>query len=750
MQQPDRLYDLLPAIHRLRDQEQGFPLRALLRVMAEQAQVIEEDIRRLYDDWFIDTCSDWAVPYIADLVGLARVDGRRFATGEDVARAALLESVLVPRQEVGNVIRFRRRKGTLALLELLAEATAGLPARAVEAYRLLAWTQHVNHVHLDRPATVDVRQGDRLDRVDGPFDGLARSVDVRRVSSRRTPGFHNLPSVGVFAFRQRAYSVTRAPAYCLDRQPNCYTFSILGNDGPLYTRPVRDEDPTEIAGPLALPVPIGRRSFGVRAPGQRRPHASPAYYGEGKSLVVYTYGWPKEDENELVVFPAERVIAADLTDFRYAPPAGHIAVDPVLGRLAFPIAQPPDKPVHATYHYGFAADLGGGEYERPLFSEDGAEVFQVWGQEQWEQRLGPWHRRGSSPPSPRAEGPRRHVIEIMDSGVYEPPFRLEVPAGDSLQIRAASGRRPVLFIPERRLQQLDDLSITLGAGAELTLDGLLIVNRGVTLRTAEGDEQRDPCRTRVRLRHVTLVPGWAIDSNCRPLCPTEPSLVLVNLSARVTIERSILGSIQVEDDEVREDPSTITLTDSVLDATGSDCESPDCEAIGRLGRGIAHAVLEVIRSTVIGRVRTHAIELGEDSIFTGRVSVARTQRGCLRHCYVPPGSRTPRRYRCQPDSAELALREADDFSTLPAQSQELLLSAERGRVAPEHVSRRYGSPLYCRLLQACAPEILRGAGDEGEMGVFHDLFEPQRMDNLRARLAEYTPAATDADVIVAS
>ena len=32
------------------------------------------------------------------------------------------------------------------------------------------------------------------------------------------------------------------------------------------------------------------------------------------------------------------------------------------------------------------------------------------------------------------------------------------------------------------------------------------------------------------------------------------------------------------------------------------------------------------------------------------------------------------------------------------------------------------------------------------MGAFHDLYQPQREDSLRARLAEYTPAGTDAGI----
>ena len=34
------------------------------------------------------------------------------------------------------------------------------------------------------------------------------------------------------------------------------------------------------------------------------------------------------------------------------------------------------------------------------------------------------------------------------------------------------------------------------------------------------------------------------------------------------------------------------------------------------------------------------------------------------------------------------------------------------------------------------------------MGAFHDLFQPQRLDNLVLRLAEYTPAGCDAGIVI--
>jgi hypothetical protein len=68
-------------------------------------------------------------------------------------------------------------------------------------------------------------------------------------------------------------------------------------------------------------------------------------------------------------------------------------------------------------------------------------------------------------------------------------------------------------------------------------------------------------------------------------------------------------------------------------------------------------------------------------------------------------------------------------------------------VRPRFNSTRYGTPDYCQLADDCAEEITRGADDESEMGVFHDLYQPQRLANLRARLDEYTPASTDAAII---
>ena len=243
----DRLYELLPAIHRLRDADQDFPLRDLLRVITEQVDIVEADIDQLYENWFIETCQDWVVPYIGDLIGYRPVHEAGEPGDINTLQGQQRNKILIPRREVANTIRYRRRKGTLALLELLANDVAGWPARAAEFYKLLGWTQHINHLRPLQGRTVDLRQGNALDLLAGPFDEIAHTVDVRRIQSPFDLGRYNLPDIGVFIWRLKSYSVTKTPAYCLEEVgPHFFTFSVLGNDTPLYIYPQPEPIPTHI------------------------------------------------------------------------------------------------------------------------------------------------------------------------------------------------------------------------------------------------------------------------------------------------------------------------------------------------------------------------------------------------------------------------------------------------------------------------------------------------------------------------
>lgn len=721
----DRLFDLLPVVHRQRDAAAGWPLRALLRVIAEQANLIEADIEQQYDNWFIETCADWVVPYIGDLVGYRPV----FDAGQpgDPAQpaGAARNKILTPRREVANTIALRRRKGTLALLELLSRRVAGWPARAVEFYRLLGWNQALNHPWPARGGTADLRDGAALARLGGPFDTLAHTVDVRRPNSSRSLGRFNIPSVGLFVWRLKPYSVTRTAAYCLENvDPRFYTFSALGNDAPLFTRPTPESDPTTIAGPLNVPAPITRRALEVRAARPARAgRANPEYYGAERSLLIFAPGWAGTGDGPI---PAERIVPADLSRWGYSPPRDRVAVDPETGRIAFHPRQMPRRGVWVRYHYGFSDDLGGGEYERDLSQPAGAVVYRVGQGDEWEfhtvrEALLAWER---------AETPPRHaVIEIQDGGDYVEELVVRFARREqTLQLRAANAQRPILRLLDFKTSQPDALSIEGCPGGRVTLDGLLLVGRGLQV---EG-----PLAS-LTIRHSTLVPGWQIGPDCEPERGNEPSIHLINTDARLLIDHSIVGSILITLDTVAGDPLPVRVVDSILDATGDGREAisaPDCR--------LAHAIATIERTTVFGEVLVHAVELGENSIFTGLMTVGRRQIGCLRFCYVPPGSRTPRRYRCQPDGVLAAVGEGP--------GREALRAAEVLRVRPLFDSVRYGRPDYARLSLACAPEISRGADDESEMGVFHDLYMPQRAANLRARLDEYAPAAMDAGIIYAS
>jgi hypothetical protein len=129
------------------------------------------------------------------------------------------------------------------------------------------------------------------------------------------------------------------------------------------------------------------------------------------------------------------------------------------------------------------------------------------------------------------------------------------------------------------------------------------------------------------------------------------------------------------------------------------------------------------------------------------VNVARRQVGCMRYCYVPTECRTPRRHACQPDGVVAAVKAR--VTGDPAK-QAAEIENESLRVAPQFGSVRYGRPTYAQLALCGAPEILRGADDESELGVFHDLYQPQREANLLTRLAEYTPAGMDVGIVFAS
>jgi hypothetical protein len=667
------------------------------------------------------------VPYIGALVGYTPLVDPGVQSSPATARGLARERLQIPRSEVASTIHYRRRKGTLSLLEDLALAIAGWPAHAVEFYRLLGVTQNINDLRLDRGRTADLRDGDAMENAGGPFDELAHTVDVRRINSQHGRGRLNIPEVALFIWRVKAYSVTLTPAHCHEEvSPNCYLFSVLGNDSPLYTHPrPLPASAGSTAGELNFPSPIRLRSLEsieTSETAESTTSGLPYYYGDGKSFQIWV-GAARQP------IPPDQIRVADLTDWTYRPLPNTVAVDPRLGRIAFPPGQSRKQNVWVSYYYGFSADIGGGEYDRTLSQPAGATIYQVGEQEtltRVSDALAQWSK----------DQPQHAVIEITDSGVYVEQINITLKAQQTLQIRAANHKRPVFRLLDWQTSQPDDLTVTGQAGSWFTLDGLLITGRGLEF---DGD------LAGVTIRHSTLVPGWGLHCDCEPKLPSEPSLELTSAPDCLTIEHSILGAIQVNRDEVKEDPALVRISDSILDAT-----SVDRVALGAPESLCAYTTLTIVRTTVLGQIETHAIALAENTIFMGSVLACRRQQGCMRFCYVPPGSRTPRRYECQPDLVDQAVAALLLKGDLTAIERNAIQQSERLRVEPEFNSTRYGTPTYCQLTQTCACEITRGADDESEMGVFHDLYQRQRAANLKARLDEYSPAGMDAGIIFAS
>jgi hypothetical protein len=952
MSEQDRLYELLPVVLRQRDAEQGYPLRGLLRVIGAQADEVEKDISQLYENWFIETCQDWVVPYIGDLVGYQPVHEAGEPGEVTTPQGLQRNKILFPRREVANAIRYRRRKGTLSLLEQICQDVSGWPSRSVEFYKLLCLFQPINHLKLQDGRTagsVDLHGSRALSLLDGPFDQLAHTIDIRDPASRRGSGRYNIPGIGLFVCRLKPYSVSKTRARNLERHdPLRYTFSILGNETPLYNLPIQETDPSHIAEERNLPIPITIQAL----EDDIRKHDGEAYYGPDKSLQIWVL--PRERDASWRLVPPGDLVIQSLKGWKYKLDPGKIAVDPERGLMAFPPGGPAQR-IKVSYHYAFSADVGGGEYERemleapmqavalfrktditqdmwkklifhafswnkvpgidedrlidllttrygadwartagiekidngnairlsddrrllllkwsdkeskvtleidgiirdefparridsdllvyPLPNGSASDKFEselskyLWNeaharvkeyliksnnsetihseldrglQEELNRQLGnqdlyriysigrpqlsageandlvrkqkrldesgerlsaaelarlnrllledayglpltyivyrigekdQWKNINSALGDWEKKRPRYAILEITNSGTYSEEIEIKLTEGQSLQIRAANGARPVLGLFERILDLPEHLLVKGEKGSRFIMDGLLTSGLGVRIE-GEMDE--------VIIRHSTLVPGFVLYPRGSLREQPGPSLSLFNLKVegRVRIEHSIIGPIQVIQSDIRSDPIEIQVTDSIIDAT-----SRKFEALHEMSGSVANAALTIKRSTVLGQVWVHAIELAEDSIFAGQVMAARSQRGCMRFCYAPAGSRTPKRFGCQPDLAELPLRAQQSGGEITMEDFDRQLEGERLRIAPQFNSTRYGTATYCQLADQCAREIREGAEDESEMGVFHDLFQPQRAANLRARLEEYTPAGMNAGIFYES
>ena len=715
----NKLYDLLPAVYRIRDAElaqqaeqiggvpQDGPLKALLSVIAEQAAVLEEDLDQLYDDQFIETCAEWVVPYIGDLLGARRVfvfPGARFTE----------------RAFVANTMAYRRRKGTASMLEQLARDVTGWNASVVEYFQRLATTQYMNHIRLENESFSSIRYSEPLEYVSTPFDKLAHTVDVRRISSKR--GKYNIPNIGIFLWRINGYSITNSPAFRLDDRR--YFFDALGRNTQLFNKAETESEITHLAEPINVAMPITRRVLDRRLDD---------YYGvedddQSKSILLnvnnrFVLTDPATVHSPPVKKLSDLVQVCDLSDITDGSgnvigwahkPANRISIDPVLGRIAFPQNQPPPQRVRVSYHYGFSAEMGSGEYSRATTFSKLERIVRV-PTDQPNINSAVTALISELGGSTDLEG---GVVELekpktsAQSDYHDLTVNINVPAAKQIEIRAADQYRPVVRLA-------GDLVISSAGEGELLLNGLLL--SGGTLRLPANSKLR-----RLRLTHCTIVPA------------PRQSLLVESPDVSIELESCVTGAIGAVDG------AHVFIRNSIVDAGGESrlaygdvslfntSSPPDPNSFESSG-----APLQIVNSTIIGKVSTLTMELASNTIFyadlatvdtwPGPIYAERLQAGCVRFSYVPPGSRLPRLYRCQP-------ADPDDAA----------------RVRPVFTSLRYGDAGYCQLSQLSAVEIREGADDQAEMGAFHDLYQPQREANLNASLGEYLRFGLEAGIFFAS
>jgi hypothetical protein len=704
----DTLYNLLPAIYRMRDALQpNYPLRTLLRVIASQADQVTTDIGHLYANWFIETCDDDLIPYFAELVGVSL--GPPLPASADSSNSGV--DAIWRRTQVADAITDRSRKGSFSVLDQLAAQATGWPARAIELRRVALTTQSARMPDVGRRRLIDVADMEALELLATPLSGAAPLTDVRRLSSRRTPGTIDPSGVAVWLWRLVAERVSRAPA-ARPGEEHRYTFDQLGRDLTLAVIPVR-ERAVPPSTDLDVAGPITRQALRLRLED---------FYGPGRSVCVYRGDKP---------VPRSEILVADLSRWHEPTPDGRVSIDPQLGRIAFPTLCPPLEEISVTCaHLGIGA-IGGGSYQRPV-PPAAAPVYPVGphGYPSISLALQAWQTSNKQGRAPSA------VIEITDDGVYRDHLDIRLAAGEQLEIRAAQGCRPVIIPVEVGRGWPGGFHVR---GADpaaahppsFALDGVWVARCPLELSGSF---------VSVRLRHCTLVPAEGGASSEPDGEDHRSSLVVYGMPCPIAISSSVIGRTRVDSPETGFEPLPLNISDSVLDASGLRHRA----VVGADDRR-AWVRLSLSRVTVLGGAGVHSVGLAEDSILTGALDCERRQTGSVRFCYLGPGSRTPQRTACQPDAAIARMAAEIKRGTPAERDRDRLKALTAARLVPRFDSVQFGQPAYARLAEDAAPELKDGAHDEGELGAYHDLWQPLRVADLQTQLRQFAPPGVDID-----
>lgn len=764
------LYERLPEIYRIKDGDQTPPgqLRAYLAAVETAFSAVHENIEALYDDLFIETCDDWVVPYIGDLLGTTHLKGDPRTLRADVA----------------DTIALRRRKGTLEAIERLAANLTGWPCRAVEMFPHLAWAQHLNHQRPDagglppyadsamtrfrvpRGGTPPVRDPAMLSLLGTPHDPFAYTADVKRADDG---ALHvNLPNLAIFLWRLAAYRlpVTRPLARGftdLGPQPvaaNTSRYAVRFDLDPL-DRPLRlfntwrrpAADATGGSMRLTLPDQVSGPIIAARLTSGSEAGNPEAYVG----VDLFDPGADGPDDLDvsdggLRIFL--RRATFDGVDWAFRgdnlcaweeglrrPLQRHeIVVDPAIGRLLIgvPTAAERDALTQASgggfepliftgYTYGTPGPIGAHPVSRDLApdSVDGvpAEVRTV-------ARFGGMTLADALSGLNAVPGPV--VVEIADSLVHDlDPTTLpgslteggltSLRLAHPLVVRAAGGHRPVVRLAAPLGFRPVDAGADSVARLGVRFEGVHLV-RGDGFAPAGGPLVARAAVAGLDFDGCTLDPGGhALRDGTR--APLLPAMVLTDgygfddageedafaPTPDITLVRSIAGALHIDEGY------RLALQAAIVDAgrgVGDDASADFAIGPADAPSDAWGPVLSADGATVLGRTRVRAAS-GSGVLFVHRLEVLDHQRGCLKHCrFSGDGDRLVPNHACV-SGPEVPLR----FTSI-----------------------RFGDAGYVQLARATDFRIRERGPADDEMGAWGFLSNAHRANNLAVRTREFMPA----------
>jgi hypothetical protein len=649
---------------------------ALLGAIEEQWLLLAADVDRVLDDAFPDSAADWALPYLAQLLGLPQNAGRA---------------------EIGSATALRRRRGTPAALEDFAEVVTGWPARATEGWQTTLWCQQLRHP-VRRTASLSMRGGEHL-LIGTQLDPARRSV---------TAGGPDHPAAAtatVFPWQVYRYDATQVCPLGAGQ----FALHPLGLRAPLYLRP----EPLVIASDAEDELPPGtlpaRRP--PRGPGDLPLRATwRLIEALGPGQVSYGPVWELGPGHPLTATgpdgPALLELTVDDTPVPWtsigltslppgggpAPAADQVLIDPSRGVIAVGAAL--TGTVRAMFYRPASGRIGALASTAEPDDTAGAVII--------------------VDPAGGPHAPGQVVVADLDAAVAA---ALALPGPDTgpgpdVEIRLQTNDRLAAPAPMTATPRVSRWRIVAPTGLTPVIEGDLTVGLpGASVELAgcylAGNLIAGPDLAALTLTGITM--NTAVG---RTLSVEKRAWTL-----RLSASLCHLGPI-------RADLSAfpVTLADCIVDGAGvvlTPCGAeaappPPVPAVAAADQYPPQLYAAAV--TFAGPVAADTIQ-ATDCLFTGGIHTVMTSAGCLRYCH---------------------LGDHDDPTAHPPAHQ-CLSGPLPTMMSSGAESVGYYAPVLAVPGERGADPVLTGASDGGEIGAYHHARRGPLALQLAQRLADMTP-----------